>query len=212
MKVLFTTKTWKEDYTKFLSGAFKRKVLNYSFSERWLMLNNEVPKEVEFNQPYRVIEVAKHAKQTLEFFNLTKEDFKGGYWYSIAELVCLYLAKDFDYLVWVQGDCLMEDSKGFVEKAIKILENKPHISVVSPTSEVNTWHNDLNLDQFFSDQCFVVRVKEFRQPIYNYNTPKLNQFPSHGGNSFERLAARYLHNNSKFRRILNEYHLFHPAY
>jgi hypothetical protein len=213
MKVLFATKCWGGDYTKFLSGTFKRKIPRYPFTECWLFLNNAVPsKAFRGFSADKIIEVDDYAERTLNFFKLDKKDFNGGYVYSIAELVCLYLAKSFDYLCWIQGDCLMEDSVGFVGKSIKVLEKKPHISIVSPRSEVNTWHNDLGLDQFCSDQGFVVRIKEFRQPIYNYKMPTLNQYPSHGGNSFERLVGRYLRNNNKFRRILNEYYLFHPAY
>ena len=213
MRTIFATKTWKGDYTKFLSGAFKRKVPKYGFVQKWLFLNNEVPKN-SFNnfKEGKVFEVSKYAQKALEFFNLKKKDFRGGYKYSIAELVCLYLAKGFDYLVWVQGDCLIEETRGFVEKAIRILQDKEYVSAVSPNSEVNTWHKETGLDQFFSDQCFVVRIKEFRGQIYNYKQPKLNEFPKHGGDSFERLVARYFRNNNKFRRILNEYYLYHKAY
>jgi len=222
MSILMATKCWEGDYAKFLEDAFKHKwkPLNFEFEEKWLMLNNGVPKQTQkeyLKYADKAIDVKFYIPYVLSFFGLKKKDFKGGFWYSIAELTCIFLAEYFDYLFWIQGDCILKKPfrylpNKFIQKGIKILKTNPHISVVSPESEVNTWHDDSGLDQFFSDQCFLIRIKEFRQKIYNYKTPKLNEFPSHGGDSFERLCARYLRNNNKYRRILNESYLIHEAY
>lgn len=207
-RILFATKCWGADWDKFLAGALERKTdaIGYPFTERWLLVNNGVP-EADFKAD-RVIRVDQHDEETLEHFNLKYGDFDGGYNYSIAELVCLYLADGFDYLCWVQGDCLPERGD-WVTKGIEILENDYNISVISPGSEVNTWGE---IDQFFSDQSFLVRVKEFRKQIYNYDEPELPQYPPHGGQSFERRAARYLRNNGKGRRVLYDFTYIHPAW
>ena len=209
MKVLFATKCWGGDWQKFLAGAFERKVPDYPLCEKWLLINNSVPPKVKFKVD-KTIRVEDYAERALNFFNLKESDFKGGYVYSIAELVCLYLAKDFDYLVWIQGD-VMVDGK-WVKKALQILRKKHYIAVVSPSSEVNTYHDELGLDQEFSDQCFVVRVREFRQQIYNYKSPNQKNYPDYGGHSFEYKCGQYLKNNNKFRKILTCAWAHHPAY
>lgn len=205
-KVLFCSKTYFGDYHKFLSGAFDRKVPPYPFDDKILMLNNGVPEGVKF--PCKTLDVIPLIDQVLDFYNLKHADIAKGFWYSIAELTAIYYAKNYDYLCWVQGDCLTEGD--WITPGIKILEEYKTISCVSPYSDVNTWDKG-NLDQFFSDQSFLVRVKEFRKPIYNYKG-RIKEFPSHGGNSFEHMVAKYLRANNKYRRILHEFYQLHEVY
>jgi hypothetical protein len=213
--VLFTTKCWKNDWYKFLGNAFERKwqSCQYPFDKKWLMLNNDVPEEAMDNfRADRIINVPAYADEVLDFFNLKREDFKGGFWYSIAELAELYFARDFDYLCHLSSDSLIVPPKDWITKGIEILKNEPQVSVVSPSSRVNTWHNEKGLDQYFSDQGYLIRVPEFRQKIYNFNKPELPDYPRHGGNSFEKKVAQYLINTNHFRRILDDVWLEHPAY
>lgn len=212
-KVLFATKCYEKDYHKFLSGAFERKLESccYPFTDQWLMLNNGVPDDVEFTP--KTVNVLEHQADALDFFDLTRDDFKAsqgnGYWYSIAELVTIYLAEEFDYLCWVQGDCLISPSKDWISEGIQILESDQSISIVSPGSEVNTYGE---IDQECSDQAFLIRVSEFRKPIYSWIEPEQPNYPSYGGESFEFKVGQYLKNNGKGRRILFESNLLHPQY
>mgnify|MGYP001157817731 FL=1 len=217
MKILFASKCYEKDYHKFLSGAFERKYepLDFKFDAKWLLVNNGVPPEVKFNCTDRVIDVSEHALDALRWFKLDENSFKigtnDGYKYSIAEIVLLYLADGYDYLCYVQGDTVMEKGDGFVKKAIKVLENDKFVSVVSPYSDVNTWHNKLGLDQYFSDQLFVIRVPEFREDIFRYQGFN-KDYPSYGGDSFEHKVHKYLVNNKKYRMILKDYYATHPTY
>lgn len=178
------------------------------------MINNGIPDRAvgDIQIGGKKIVVADHAQKTLDYFGLTEASFKGGYVYSIAELVCLYLAKDFDYLVWEQGDTVLTINNNFVEKAIRILNEDKNVSVVAPWSECNTWHDEQGLDHFFSDQCFVVKVSEYREQIYGLTEPILDEYPEHGGDSFERMVGRYLHNTNRFRKVLIDSWCDHPAY
>jgi len=215
MNVLFASKCYGGDYYHFLKDAFNKKwqSCNYPFDTKWLLINNDVPSDAYCQlKAEQIIDVSKYEDIVLKYFKLKKKNFNGGYIYSIAELIAIYLAQRFNYLCWLQGDVLMNKKEDWITPAIKILEDNPNISVVAPLSELNTYHNDKGLDHFFSDHAYLIRVSEFRKKIYNYKKPELNEYPSHGGNSFERMIGRYLHNTNKYRKILNEFYTLHPAY
>lgn len=205
-KVAFITKCWGGDYHKFLRGEFERKRPPYNFHKEILLLNNGVP--LEFKSSLYQIRVDELANDVLEYFNLNKKSFLrdgyDGYNYSIAELTALYLARDCDYLCWVQGDCSIEGD--WVTPAIKILQETDCV-VVSPSSAVNTWHDSDNVDHFFSDQAFVIRPKDFKE--FNLIEPVLKEYPYYGGASFEYKMGQYLHKTGKFRKILNDFYCVH---
>jgi len=201
--VTFCTKTYFGDYHKFLSGAFERKLnaCNYRFDDEVLYINNGVLEDVKFN--CKTSDVISKMDEVLEFFKLKNHDFKGGLWYSIAELTAIYECKT-EYLCWVEGDCLTEGD--WVREGIKILEENPDVSVVSPYSECNTWGDDWH----FSDQAFLIRTKEFRKPIYE--ECDLPDYPSYAGNSFEKMCGNYLKKNNKIRKIIYESFCHHEVY
>lgn len=215
-KVLFVTKTWQGDYKQILSGGFDRKIRSceYPFDERWLIINNiDDPIGIEAfgGIADRVILASDYAKKALDFFNLTEDDFKGGLVYSICELVELYLAAEFDYLCHFSSDSLMSPSGDWITPGLEILRYVTNVSVISPASEVNTWHDRNSLDQFFSDQCYLIDVKEWRKPIYS-EPGTIPEYPAHGGNDFEHMAAKYLRKTDRYRMILEDYGYAHPAY
>jgi len=207
--VLFATKTWKGDYHHFLQSAFedKWKDCKYDFTDKWLMINNGVP-----DGALKGIEVEPLVDEVLDFFKLTRDDFKDnrydGFWYSIAELTAIYKAKDYEYLCWVQGDCRITPPYDWVTQGIKELEN---CSVVAPSSEVNTWHGKDGLDHFFSDQAFLIKVDEFRKPIYGIKG-YMKEYPIYGGNYFEMMVGKYLHKTKKHRKIIEEAYYEHEVY
>jgi len=210
--VAFATKCWAGDFHKFLAGEFDRKAdsCQYPFDEKWLMLNNEVPEGAFKDFKGKTIDVLKEQAETLEFFDLTESDFKtdkgNGYWYSIAELTAIRLAEGFDYLCWVQSDCIIEPASDWITRGIEILEENPLISIISPGSKVNTYGE---IDAECSDQAFLIRVPEFRKRIYNYTEPNQDNYPSYGGQSFEYKVGQYLKNTGQRRMILYEHNLEH---
>lgn len=189
-RVMFATKAWSKDYQKFLSGALERKVaaIGYPFDNQVLILNNGVPEGIE----------GIRAKQT-------------GNVYGDGELAAVEAAKDYDYLCFVEGDCLTTGGD-WVTPAIKILEHNPRVAVVSPASDVNTWHDERGNDHYMSDHAWIVRVKEFSNPeIYKY--PGVDpDYPDYGGNSFEHMVGKYLKATGRYRRILTDFYISHPAY
>lgn len=212
MKTLFATKVWEKDWQPMVAFGFDNKLAScdFPFTSTMLVVNNGVPslEPLQGLADY-LYSVDQHAAEVLEFFKLKPEDFQGGYNYSIAELMAIYFAKDFDYLCYVQGDSITKES--WVQFGIDTLEDHPDVSVVSPASDCNTWHNPITKkDQFFSDQGFLVRVNEFRKPIYS-EPGVIADYPPHGGNSFEHMVAKYLRKANKYRYIEEAAWLIHPG-
>ena len=187
-----------------MQGEFDKKCPPYPFDDKILFINNEISRDVKF--PCKTIRVDDYIIPVLDFFGLNADSFtkngNSGFWYSIAELTAIYMAKDFDYLCWVQSDCRTKGD--WITPGLKELDKKD-ISVVSPVSAVNTWHKRDGLDQFFSDQAYLIKVSEFRKKIYDYKEPYQPEYPFYGGASFEYKVGQYLKNNNKYRRILDKF-------
>jgi hypothetical protein len=210
-RVLFTTKTYHNDFGPMANGGFSRKwqKCDYPFAEKWILINNvqdedKVASLFKGGLDERAIKSSEYYQQALDFFGLTIADFKGGYYYSICELIELYLAKDFDYIVHFAGDCELDADGNWINPAIESLDGK--IVTASPHCQGARM---VDLDQFFSDQCYLIPVKKFRRKIYNLKEPVLPQYPPKGGDDFEHLVARYLHKFGKYRKVLGDFTYVH---
>lgn len=224
MSVSFWTKTWGKDYPQMLSTGYEKKwqSIGYEFDVLGIAINNKVPEGIAdgfLGRADIILDVPKMEQAVLDYFYLKEEDFKGGMVYSIAELACIR-ACDTDYLCYVQGDCLTMGMLGgkpggsgdWVTEGIEILEENPEIMVVSPASDVNTWHTEFGLDQEFSDQAWLVRTKDFQNDAI-YKVPGTDpNYPEYGGNSFEHMVGKYLKESGHFRKILKNFYAIHPAY
>src|ERR1700730_4396476 len=103
--VTFETKCYHNDWEFVIKKNILSKMIsncNYNFANRTLFLNNfndynQIRSHAENLIKNNIIDeyyiVNDYEKEALDFFNLTKDSFKGGYYYSIAELVSIYLCK-----------------------------------------------------------------------------------------------------------------------
>jgi hypothetical protein len=115
MTITFETKVWENDWelvlkTSRLEDLVKR--CEHHFDHRVLYINNvKNPLEVESHAKRWIdkgvidqfVHVHEHAEAALNFFNLSKEKLGKGYYYSIAELVSIYLTKT-KYLLHFSSD------------------------------------------------------------------------------------------------------------
>jgi hypothetical protein len=196
MSVTFATKCWGGDYHKFLSGAFERKksAIGYLFDKEYLVVNNGIPEGISF--PFNTVD-AFNAPSVLNV-------------YARGEVAAVFAAKT-DYICFVQGDAITEGGD-WVTPALKILENELDVFLVSPASEVNTWHNVDGYDHYCSDQAFIARVSDLQEPV-TYSVEGIDtDYPSYGGDSFEHMIGKYLKATGKKRKILEEFYVHHPAY
>ena len=218
MSVAFYTKCWEGDYQKMLAGAFERKwqACKHDFDTVGLVVNNgssvqDLMIEWALRGNADVALMAEElADDTMAYFGLERDDFGRGYVYSIAELTAIRHCQE-DYLCYVQGDCLVTTGD-WVSDAIAVLEDNPDVWAVSPASDVNTWHGQDGLDQYFSDQAWLVRTKDWQGLEFPKDSSDVTGYPEYGGDLFERKAAKVLRQQGKFRKILTDHWYQHPTY
>jgi hypothetical protein len=225
MKVLFATKCYLGDYFKVLARFNEKKEsCSYPFDSTLLVLNNgmeNVPRNL-FEGISPIIDAKENEEAILGYFGLNRSDFiyqgNDGYVYAIGELAALFTAimEGYDYLCYVQGDAMLEPASDWVTPAIDKLTSYPDILVVSPSSEVNTWHNNQNVDHYFSDWVFLVKPADFTssevfKAVKQAPREYLADYPVYGGNSFEKLMGSYLKVSGKYRYILPDHSVIHPV-
>lgn len=216
MSVTFATKTWGGDWEKMLAGAYGKKwrSCKYDFDDLMLMVNNGVPEDVPVRlmaEADRTVLADLFASEVLAHYGVTEDSFEGGYRYSICELAAILLCPS-EYMCWMQGDCLMDPASDWVSEGIGLLEQNPIVTAVSPASEANAWHDKNGLDQFFSDQAFLVRTKDFQDPSLMAGGQDIPEYPAHGGDSFEKKVAQWMRRNGTYRKILTDHWHAHPAW
>ena len=208
--VTFATKCWGGDFDKFLGGAFDRKVtaIGYPFDDSVLVLNNGIPSDIPWHRSF--INAVALKEELLQNIGREEEDFRGGLNYALGELAAVWYTAS-TYLCFVQGDCITQGGD-WVTPGIQLLEREKNVVVVSPASEVNTWHDEKGYDHYMSDQAFLVRTADFHNPeLYSYlGTDK--DYPDYGGLSFEHLIGNYLKATGKKRKILKSFYVLHPTY
>ena len=231
MKITFETKVWEKDWELILKTSRLENLIsqcNYLLDKRVLLINNvaklsEVSKEAERLIKKGVltefIHVDEHAKKALEYFELSKESLGLGYYYSIAELVSIYLS-DTKYLLHFSGDTTIasETSRDWLKNGIEILENDPKIKVFNLSwdkskknmIEEQIFENNQYWSSIgFSDQMYLVKTEDFKGRIYNYYHPYSDRYPKHAGALFEKKIDSWLRIHDFYRATLKDGRYIH---
>lgn len=188
----------------------------FPFAERVLAINNvrrinAVRKRADravaagFFSKYVIVE--DHAAEALEFFALTRESLGSGYYYSIAELVGVYLSRT-EYMVHYAGDCIPLQPFDWITPALQLMARDPRIKVCNLTwdekyteakSECCEENDNFHLGYGFSDQCYLIRAADFRFPIYSESHPDSARYPGYGGELFEKRVDSWMRNHRHLR-------------
>ena len=118
MSVTFETKIWENDRELVLKTSRLWKMVNrchHKLTHKILYINNvnnllkveKTAKKLAINQGIidNFINVNSYADVALDSFNLSKEKLGRGYYYSVAELVSIYLPKT-KYLLHFSSDAI----------------------------------------------------------------------------------------------------------
>ncbi|MCM3750332.1 glycosyltransferase family 2 protein [Paenibacillus pasadenensis] len=217
--VTFETKCYEQDWRELLLTDRLSRAIGlhrYSFAERVLYINNVEQPDTVCRHAQRLVDegvltsyvvVDDYSEEALRFFGLKREDFQGGYYYSIAELVSIYLCRT-DYLLHYAGDCMLEEPVEWVEPALKRMRLQPSIVCANPVPngwheaarrEAMVTHGDFHLGYGFSDQCYLIRTLDFKARIYNEKHSDSERYPAYGGELFEKRVDAWMRSSGLLR-------------
>jgi hypothetical protein len=218
--VTFETKVYENDWEYILKGNYLDKVIarcNYKFKKKVLFINNVKDiKKVKKYADKKVIQgvidmyfvVEDYENEALNYFNIDKESFKEGYYYSISELVSIYLCET-EFLLHFSSDSFLEVSMvNWIDDAIKIFKENNDIIVANPTwnfaykqveKESISEIDDFYISYGFSDQCYLIKSEVFKKQIYNEDNIASTRYPKYGGELFEKRVDSFMRNHNKLR-------------
>lgn len=223
-EVTFETKCYEKDWEILLKTGRLEDMIAYNcfpFKERILYINNVADYKEVCPYAQRLVKdkvltsyiiVDEYAKEALDFFGLNRESFKGGYYYSIAELASIYLCKT-DYLLHFSSDSILEKPFEWINQAIVKMEKDPRIKVANPVwnrryfearQESFEEDEDFYTGLGFSDQCYLIRANDFKARIYNEKNPASERYPEYGGELFEKRVDAWMRNH-RYRRITSKH-------
>jgi hypothetical protein len=215
----FETKVWEKDWEYILKDGYLETMIsncNYKFEKKHLIVNNVnnrsvVEKHCKEKIQTGVIDayffVEDFANEVLTHFDISLDSFKGGYYYSIAELVGIFKCKT-KFLLHFSSDSYIEDKSNWISSAIEIMNEDKNIFVANPTwnkrydeaeNEKVGEIKDFYIGYGFSDQCYLIRTDDFNNEIYNEKNIESNRYPQYGGELFEKRVDAFMRNNQKFR-------------
>lgn len=235
--ITFETKCWENDWESIIkNGGYQRKLLSFNenqFDKKILIINNVnnpilVCKEADKLISNNIIDewylVDDYKDIVLDFFDITYSSFNGGYYYSISELVSIYVTKT-DYILHLSSDSNVEIKPeiNWVSSAINMMEKNENIICANPVwnhlfdNAKNDCRGNEDDDWFyiqrFSDQCYLIPYKHFYNKIYNEKNEFADiHFPKYGGESFEKRVYAHIVNNN-LTTMTNKYISYmHPNY
>jgi hypothetical protein len=205
----FETKCWEKDWRLISDSSYIGRMIarcNYAFRKRRVIINNVADVSVVAKAMDRLVEarvidefsIAEElADATLSAYEIDPASFKGGYPYSIAELVGVR-ASSSDYILHFSSDSIMEGRirpAQWVEQALDVMRVRDDVVVANPAwnwrfrkaaaASVEDLTN-FYVSCGFSDQCYLIKRSVFDSPIYNYQHDASDIYPEYGGNSFEK--------------------------
>lgn len=217
--VTFETKCWEKDWKYVLDADRLKSVIDnnkYKFSEKIVYINNVDDLELVKKQAERLVKekiitsyvvVENYADKALKFFGIDKDSFNGGYYYSIQELVGIYLCKS-KYLLHYSSDAYLKTPINWIDQAINKLNNDKRVKVTNLTwggrhyqfkLESIDQDSDFYYSYGFSDQNYLIEVSNYRSKIYNEKRKASDRYPPYGGELFEKRVDSWLRNHSYLR-------------
>ena len=214
-KVTFETKCWERDWKLLLDTGRLQDMIgrcNYPFAEKILYVNNVRNSAHVMKAGQRLVAegviteavlVQDLAQEALASFAVDKESFRGGYYYSIQELVGIHHCTT-EYLLHFSGDTIQTNSEPWIDQAIERMEQDPTLIVANPCwdstgaqarDQAASEDDVFYYGHGFSDQCYLVRADMFKKPIYNEEHPASMVYPRYGGELFEKRVNSYMRNH-----------------
>jgi hypothetical protein len=211
--VTFATSCWEKDWRVILGDTDYLSVRQiarhaFPFSERLLIINNvedlkEVKRAAQKKVDQGILTRFVIAADIPEYFQLKRADFNDWQYYNaLGPLTAIHEACS-EYLLYQTGDVYLKRKVDWIGKAIRFMGKNRNLKVANLTwndhyreakreSNRRSW-NFYIAKQGFSDQMFLVQVKDFRGPIYRELRQDSAHYPR--GDVFEKRIFSYMKNH-----------------
>lgn len=213
-EITFETKCYENDWQFLLKTNYLNQMIqncHIPFTHRHIIINNVnnrsiVEKYARKKLSQGVIDAyyfaEDYAEEALSSYQLNKNCFGKGYYYSISELVGIFLTKT-KYLLHFSSDAIIDkkESSEWIYKACALMETNTQYIVANPCWNYNynqaqaesiAHTDDFFIGYGFSDQCYLIRTNDFKHPIYNYSHQDSDRYPTYGGQLFEKRVDSYM--------------------
>lgn len=195
--------------------AFQERVLIINNVQDLASVKQAAQEKIDQGILSRYVVASEIAREMLSFFQLKRSDFRMGadaslyegvnpdwiYYNALGPLAAIYTCQS-DYLLYLTGDVRLDQKCPWIEKALRRMEKKENYKVANLIWNGNTkeakkesykreW-NFFVAKEGFSDQLFLVKRKDFRQPIYGEIRADSTHFPR--GDVFEKRVFSYMKN------------------
>jgi hypothetical protein len=219
MSVAIQTNCWRRDWRLVLSADRLRQLVEcnaYPFAERTVLINELASYAGAFRLADAAIAsglltsrvvVEQHAAAAIAEAGLSNDDLADARGYSIAELVGLHTTRC-EYLLYFMSDCLPMTTRNWIPSALRLMESDPRIKVANLLWNGNTDEaraesleetEEFFIGPGFSDQCFLVRVADFRGHVYSHEHPASARYPDYVQAGFERRVDSWMRHNRYLR-------------
>lgn len=218
-QVTFFTNCWEGDWRYLLKTPRLQNAIenhNFPFAQKILCISNVKDESLVKKHADKLVSKGvitsyflanEFEGATLEFFDLTKEELKQSYYYTLAPLVELYLCKT-DYLVHQTGDVILYEKADWITPSLIGLGVSGRNVVANPVwdrqfagakSESFSENENFFIGFGFSDQCYLVKRDVFRRPIYKEWNDASSRYPTYVMWGFERRVDSWMRNNNLHR-------------
>lgn len=234
MTITFETKVWENDWEIMLiTDRIKQMIerCQHPFEEKILYINNVSDLEAVKRAADRLVAekiiskfvvVSEHAEAALEFFSLSKDKLGKEYYYSIAELVSIYLTNT-KYLLHFASDSIIapRTRKDWLMAGINTLDANPQVKVFNliwnkkykEAAKESDFEDQVNFySNGFSDQMYLIRTSDFKGPIYEYDHSDAARYPVYGGELFEKRVYSWLRHHNYLRATYKHGNYLHQNF
>ena len=193
----------------------------FPFFERVLIINNvkdlaavkeAAQAKVDEGVLSRFVAAEEIASEMLSFFRLQRSDFRPVrdafgvnsdwiYYNALGPLSAIYVCKA-DYLLYLTGDVRLDQKIDWLGKSLRKMEKNPRYKVANlawngryDEAKKESYKKEGDFfaaKQGFSDQMFLVKRADFRQPIYGEIRVDSAHYPR--GDVFEKRVFSYMKN------------------
>jgi len=189
-----------------------------TFEEKVLLINNVENVDSAAGEAGMLLEIGKitsfhfvagHLDDVLSAVELRLSDLEPMLHWSDCTLVSPFLVRS-PYMLYCDTDVVMQEPANWVDDGCDLLARRDDVLVVNargpdwtPKSELRVGAlGPFSLGYGFSDQLWLARPDDFRQPIYNYSAPASAQYPaSHVCRVFEQRVDSYMRRSRRLRAV-----------